>query len=66
MNDFTLRNELDAMMNAFDGHPHVDWERYKRITELQKQRLYDEPSKPHNIPSNPTCKVNDLMDEIQS
>lgn len=62
MNDFTLRIELDTMMNAFDGHPDVDWEHYKRITELQEQRLYDEPSKSHNIPSSPTCNVNYLMD----
>ena len=46
MNDSTLRTELDAMVNAFDDHPDVDWERYKQITELQEQRLYEELSKP--------------------
>ena len=28
--------------------PDVDWERYKQITELQEQRLYEELTKPHN------------------
>ena len=64
-----LRRELDTLVNAFDerpDQPDVDWERYKRITELQEQRLYEELSKPHNIPGSPTCNVNDLMDEILS
>ena len=69
MNDSKLRSELDAMMNAFEEHPEqpsVDWESYDKITELQEQRLYEELSKPHNIPGNPACNVNELMDEILS
>lgn len=69
MNGSTLRNDLDTMMGAFGGHPEhpdVDWERYDRMTKLQEQRLYEELSKPHNTPGNPTCNVNDLMDEILS
>ena len=64
-----LRREFDTLVNAFDEHPDqpdVDWERSKRITELQEQRLYEELSKPHDTPGNPTCNVNDLMDEILS
>ena len=39
-----LRRELDTLVNAFDEHPDqpdVDGERYKRITELQEQRLFE-------------------------
>ena len=42
MNKFTLRNELDAQVNAFEEHPEqpaVNWERYNEIIELQEQRL---------------------------
>ena len=63
MNDSTLRTELDAMVNAFDEHPDVDWDRYNETTELQEQRPYEELSKPHNNPRNPFCNVNDVMDE---
>ncbi len=69
MNDSTLRTELDAMRNAFDDHPHhpdVDSGRYVRITALQEQRLYEELSKPQNMPGRPTRNVNDLMDETLS
>ena len=69
MNDSTLRNELDALVNAFDEHPEhpdIDWERYRQITELQEQRLYEELTKPHNVPGNPVCDVNELMTEILS
>ena len=69
MNDSKLRTELDAMMNAFEEHPDqpdVDWDRYKEVTDLQEQRLYDELSKPRNNPGNPACNVNELMDEILS
>lgn len=69
MNDPTLRTELDTMMNAFDDHPEhpdVEWGHYKQITELQRQRLYDELSKPHNVPGNPACDVNELMYDILS
>lgn len=69
MNDSKLRNELDALMNAFDehpDHPDVNWERYERIGALQEQRLYEELTKPHNVPGNPACDVNELMGEILS
>ena len=64
-----LRGELDALVNAFDEHPEqpsVDWNRYSEITQLQEQRLYEELTKPHNIPGNPACDVNELMKEILS
>ena len=38
MKDSTLRTELNAMMNAFEEQPAVDWESYDRISELQQQR----------------------------
>ena len=66
MKDSTLHTELNAMMNAFEEQPAVDWESYDRITALQEQRLYEELSKPHNIPGNPACNVNELMEDILS
>ena len=47
-------------------HPDVDWEHYKQITELQRQRLFEELSKPHNVPGNSACDVNELMYDILS
>ena len=35
-------------------------------SRLQEQRLYEELSKSHNLPGNPACNVNDVMDEILS
>ena len=67
MNDTTLRNELDAMMNMFDEQPEqreVDWKRYKQITELQEQRLYEELSKRHYALGTLACDVNELMNAI--
>jgi hypothetical protein len=64
-----LRSELDAMVNAFDEHPEhpsVDWQRYSEMTKLQEQRLYEELATPHNVPGNPTCSLDDLMDKILS
>ena len=64
-----LRRELDTLVNAFDEHPEhpsVDWKRYSEITRLQEQRLYEELTRPHDIPGNPACNVNELMEEILS
>lgn len=38
----------------------------KRIGASQGQSLYEDLSKPHDIPGKPTRNVNDMMDEFPS